>query len=305
MKVIEKKVKGEGRTDEWRVYTIGDAHIGKINTCEQAVIRVVDRIKHDDHALWVGGGDLLDCIKPSDVKRWDPACMPDWMFEGSALDIRERMRDVVKCQVDRAVSILDPIKDKCVGLLEGNHEYSIRKHCNCDVQRELCGALGTTDLTDCAFVEFLFRRLAGHGGNRVVGFFTHGHGGGRTAGAEPNHLARMLLDKDCDFAARGHSHTFHILPPVISLTVKQGRCGNEGRIGQRVRRAYNWGCYVLSYPEGPSTYETRACYPARPLTTACVAIRPFRQTSRVINGTKRDIDYVETRIEEINLWAGE
>ena len=80
---------------------------------------------------------------------------------------------------------------------------------------------------------------------------------------------------------------------------------NEGRVGQSVLRAYNWGTYVLSYPEGPSIYETRSMYPARPMTTACFLITPHHNTSKVINGAPVNVDAAKILIEEIDLTGAE
>jgi len=67
---------------------------------------------------------------------------------------------------------------------------------------------------------------------------------------------------------------------------------------ERTVRALNWGTYVLSYAKGPSTYESRAQYPSRPLTTGCAVIHPFHKTSR--NSIPGD-DCPKISIEEINL----
>lgn len=303
MKVITKRIKCSSRADVFRIYTIGDVHLGKLNCCEQAFRRIVKRIADDDNAVWVGGGDIIEAIKPGDAKRWDSSVMADWMLDGGPQKVRDRMRDVTRHQVDRALTILHPIKDKCIGMIEGNHEFACRQYYNSDVQGDMCGGLGVPNLTDCAFVEFFFLRK--RSSRRIIMFVAHGNGGGRAAGSEPNHLARMLLDKDCDIAARGHSHTFHILPPVPRMIVKGHGTGNDGRIGQRVLRAYNWGCYVLSYPEGPSLYETRGQYPARPLTTACFVIQPHWNSSKTVDGKARFTETAKILIEEIDLAGGE
>lgn len=304
MKVVTKHLTTKTRSASWRLYTIGDVHIGKVNCCERAVRRMVDRIKNDPNAVWVGGGDLIEAIKPSDAKRWDTSGIADWMFTGSVASVKERLRDVCKSQIDRIGAMLDPIADKCIGLIEGNHEQACRHYSNSDVHGELCRGWKTEDLTDCAFLEFLFKREAGKAigiGKRITCFVTHGHGGGRSPGAEPNHLTRLLLDKSCEIAARGHSHTYFVLPPIARVYAKEHTHKTDGRLGQKMLRAFNWGTYLLSYPEGPSTYESRAGFQARPLMTACAEIAPFCST----HCDSLDVDYTKITVDEIDIGSWE
>lgn len=288
MQIIEKAVNVSSRTNTYRIYPIGDVHLGKINCAESHFKTIVARIKKDPLALWVGGGDMLDCISQHDP-RWDSGALPEWM------DNRKAQRDPVRTQLNRLKAIIRPIKDKCIGLIEGNHEYAIRKHYDRDIQAELAEWIGVPDLTDCAFIRFRFNRASNR--RAVVGYIAHGHGGGRTAGAEPNHLTRMISDKEVDFACRGHSHTYCVLPPVARLYIPKTGTLPQRACREKYIRALNWGTYVLSYSSGPSTYESRAQYPSRPLITACIKIQPFAPAPG-------DSSVVIVGVEEINMSEG-
>jgi len=296
MQIIEFDINLKSRSDVVTLYPIGDTHIGKRNCNENAVRAQFERVAKDKYSFWFGGGDLINAIKPQDIKRWDFAELPDWVLDGDPQDIRARMSGVVQQEADRLCGIAEKAKSKCIGLVEGNHEYSIKKYHNDNINQYMCDTLGTTNLTDGAFIRLRFSR--NNKCNRVMTLYVeHGDGGGRTAGAEPNHLTRMLSDKDCDMACRGHSHTFCVLPPVSRMYIPSAGKLPTKQCMERQLRAFNWGCYLYSYDLGDSTYERRKSYPARPLMTACFKIKPFGTIYQ--NG--HEFETPELWVEEIKL----
>ena len=71
-------------------------------------------------------------------------------------------------------------------------------------------------------------------------FIMHGFGGGRSEGAEANHLRRLYEIADADILMRGHSHTFEIRLSKISLYVpEKGMLPDE--LLQRETFRGNWG----------------------------------------------------------------
>lgn len=279
MKVMEYRFPAVStRSATFTIYPLGDVHIGALNCGEKQFRRVVKMIQEDPNAYWFGGGDMLDAVIIQDQKRFDPNTLPDWMLQGAASSTRKRLKDILAAQQRRFVSIVEPIKDKCIGLMEGNHEYSLMKYHNRDVMDDICDELDTVNLTDCCFLRLKFERMKGDGANDSITvrlFAAHGNGGGRTVGSEPNHLSRLAQDKVCELVLRGHSHTQHILPPIARLTIPtQGVLGEEAEA--TVMRAANWGTYLKTYAAGPSTYDSRATYPVRPLSTIRIPITPFR-----------------------------
>lgn len=275
MKTAEYTFETDSRKTKYSLYSIGDAHIGALNCAESELIALVHKIAQDENAFWVGGGDLLDAVILQDVKRFDVNSLPNWMVSGAANEIKKRVGDIVSAQKKRFLSIVGPIKHKCLGLIEGNHEEAIAKHHNRDVMAELCEALDVPNLTDCAFIRLRFKRLSSKqsGGVVVTLFVCHGHGGGRTSGAEPNKLFKLAADKYADIILTGHSHSFHIHPPIPVLTLPHGgKLLKEPMI--REKYVANWGSFMFTYKEGPSTYASRANYPVRPMYTVETTITP-------------------------------
>lgn len=276
MKLIDLQFPCASMSDRYKFYVIGDAHVGARNCAEDKIQAMVKIIAADPMARWIGGGDLTDNIILSDQKRFDPSVLPLWMLEKrSGEQVVSALQDIVGAQRDRLYRLLDPIADKCLGLIEGNHEYSIMKHHNRDLMQEMCAHFGVPNLTDCTFMRMRFKR--GTQTATVKAFISHGHGGGRTSGAEPNSLYRLSADKGADIIMQGHSHSFCIHSPITVLSVP-----NRGRMPKDLVVSYkyagNWGAWVYTYQSGPSTYASRANYPARPMYTIETAVKPFNCT---------------------------
>jgi predicted phosphodiesterase len=273
VRLLNRDFKCKGRGDTFYLYVIGDCHIGARNCAESYLRRLIQKIRDTPNAYWLGGGDVINAVKPQDSKRFDMDALPDWILEGEADTIRAKLKDIVRQEKERFVLMVEPIKDRCIGMVEGNHESAISHWYNVDVHQEICDALETENLTDCAFVRLRFGRQ--DKSETVVVFICHGHGGGRTSGAEPNHLFRMAADKDADILLRGHSHSYCIHPPIATLYVPtHGDMPKECRA--KYKRAANWGTWLRSYAAGAPTYDSRACYPARSLSTLEICIEPHR-----------------------------
>lgn len=291
MKLIERTIIVPERNGEVEIYPIGDTHIGARNCAESMLKKTKKSVAEKRNAYWIGGGDYFESIKPSDVKRFDMTVLPDWMFEGDAQTVRARMKDILQQQVDRFTDIMDCIKTRCLGLIEGNHEFSIMKFHNQDVMTQLCNKLGAEYLTDEALIRLKFKHKDL---SRVVFLYIqHGHGGGRAAGSEPNHLDQLAKEWEAaDIVLRGHSHTPCISPPKPVLYVPaSGVLPNE--LLCKYRYAANWGTYKLSHACGASTYESRAAYPARAMQTCKVVIRPFARSFK--NGKESTVPQIEIR----------
>jgi predicted phosphodiesterase len=273
VRLIDKLIKQKSRSEKFYLYVLGDTHIGARNCAESYLRRLIRKIQDEPNALWLGGGDYIDAIKPQDSRRFTPEALPDWILEGDADTVRARLLDIVRQERDRFWLMVEPIKDKCLGLIRGNHESALTKHYNEDPHEWLCEALEVPDLTDCSFVRLRFRRQKAI--QTIVVFICHGFGGGRSAGAEPNHLSRLAASKDADLVLRGHSHTFHILPPIVKLGVpRQGQLPEE--CYARYTRAGNWGAWLRSYAAGKQTYDSAACYPPRSLSTLEIILEPHK-----------------------------
>lgn len=283
MRILSKVVKCKSRSDRVEIFPLYDSHIGKRNCNEPAIKAQVREIlrqqkKPDRQVSVVLGGDTLDVIKPQDI-RFDINEVADWVLEGSADSVRDKLNNIAKAQIDRAVSIFDPIREHIIGELEANHDKAVRKRYNHDTHKDFCKSLGIESMTDEAIIRIDFK--LGRNTQQIKIFMRHGYGGGRSPGAEPTKIDAMMADgvtADCDVCLTGHTHTFCKSEPKPVLYIP-----NSGKIPPRLLSRYRYGLnpgtWLLSHMVGQGTYESAACYPTRPMMACKIVVWPFWHTT--------------------------
>jgi hypothetical protein len=272
----------KGRGDRAEIFLFYDMHIGKDNCNEEAILKQIREIEKRDkmpnrHVKVLFGGDAVNAISSNDRKRFDFSDVADWVLEGSKKDIKSALAGMPAKEIKRVCKMFAPIKPLIIGALEGNHEKSLRKYHNMDVQIDLCERLGIENLSDEALIRFRFKRKtrsSTHTTSSTV-YLRHGYGGGRKAGAEPSKLADMLAEWECaDVCLSGHTHTFCVLPPKAVASIP-----SKGQLPDNLiwhhRFAANPGCWLDSHSIGRGTYESGVCYPARAFMTCKIVIWPF------------------------------
>lgn len=234
MEAIEHRIVYKSRKDEYRLYPIGDIHAGTLHCAEHEIKKKVKEIQDDPHAIWIGMGDYAECILPND-KRWDVDVCAKWVERSN---IAESQRQWLK-------ELLSPIKDKCVGLLEGNHESSIRRYNYQDIHLDLCRDLEVRPLGFTCYVRFVFcRRLETHGANTFIGAFQHGSGAAQTEGGQIMRLKKFMDSFDADIYGLGHIHS------IKTNTIPQLRLSENLKIKQRLKVGAVTGSWRTTYTQG-------------------------------------------------------
>ena len=181
MRVIRAPLTRYAHGDEFRLYGLGDLHLGCPTVDEKALRALVGRIAEDPRAHWIGMGDYGDLIDARD---------PRFGFL--------------------------PIRDRCLGLLEGNHETSVYKRTNYSLLTAVAEALRLQHLILGyeGFVVWPFaRRHDGASKPNGAGAFTitiqaaHGAAAPRRSGSLYNN-AEVLKSRypSADVIFRGHGH---------------------------------------------------------------------------------------------------
>jgi len=282
------------RTTRFELFPIGDCHIGKINCCEKAlrkqVSSILERSTRPDRVVRVIlGGDIVDAIQPRDLKRFNIHGIADWFVQGDAETVKDFLSNMSLQEVNRAVKIFSPIKHLIVGAIKGNHEFACEKYNNFRPHSTLCDLLDTVNLSDEAMIKFSFKRLNTQASQSVIVYIRHGYGGGRTAGAEPIKLQRLRDEwESADVCLTGHTHTFCIAIPKPVILFKEYNLNKRHAI--KHRHAANWGCWLMSHSIGEGTYESQACYPARPMMSLKAVIWPFYRQTHTINGKTKEME---------------
>lgn len=280
MYILDKLIDCGNRKCRIEIFPFFDCHIGKHNCAEDAIKKQIQEILRRDalpnrKAFVIFGGDQVNAINTADSRRFDFNELADWFVSSNAVNTKERLNDICSQEVKHFVELFKPIKHLIIGAIYGNHEKCMRTRQNTNVHQAICDRLEILNLTDEAFIRLRFSRKGGVI-STVKLYLRHGYGGGRTAGAEPNKLQRMVDEwEDADVCLTGHSHTYCILPPKPVLYIPSKGAVPTTDMFYRYRFGANAGCWLLSHLPGPGSYESMACYPARPMMTLKIVIWPF------------------------------
>ncbi len=202
------------RSDKFTLWNMSDLHWLSKSCAEKEVLKDIQRIKNDPFSFWISTGDLADFIGYDDAKRFDPDCVAE----------RVKVSDLAKLgdfTIKELTSLLNPIKDKCLGIGLGNHELKYQQlHQQRNLQKELCDNMGVVDLQYSGFFDLVFVRKRGfavpvfvtgspgRSGNRITFrvYYHHGAGFAVTPGGKLNRLIRFMENNDADIYMIGHVH---------------------------------------------------------------------------------------------------
>ena len=223
------------RSDEFVIVPIGDVHAGNksADKYEKRLRALVDRLAEMEHGYTILMGDLGEYIGIQD-KRFDPKAISSWIRLSD-------LTDISTVQSERVMDILMPLikRDRVLGIIEGNHEASIRRHQESDISYDLakrirqCGSKQEKLLLGmCGWVTLKFHSSERRVGTSVVNIFAH-HGfvGGRLAGAKALNMQRLLWNHSADLIYMGHDHTTRVQTEAVESVNRSGKIVTEVRHG--------------------------------------------------------------------------
>ena len=221
------------------VYYLGDIHLGASNCDEIAFKKAVKMIQKDGNA-WIGMGDYIDAISYNDP-RFNP------LEVASKYAIKD-LKDLIRKQADEFISIVEPIKDKCIGLICGNHEHKYRKFNGFDVNSYLSENIGTIDLHQKAWIKIIFKDSTRNRFTPVKIVVCHGTGGGGFREGYPINKVYDIFRWDiADVHIMGHLH--HL---------QTDRCEYNDYSYGIMRKLVSWfavnGCFLSKTEEGVDSY---------------------------------------------------
>jgi predicted MPP superfamily phosphohydrolase len=197
--------------EQIEVHPMADLHIGDNNSDFKLIMERIDYIKKTPNAYCVLGGDLMDAAIASSIGD----------TYGANLQPMEQLKQCVK--------IFDPIKDKILCVLPGNHENRVYKTDGIDLTEIMCAQLGIPEkyspTTALLFIRFGKQRHGGSTGRPFLytAYVTHGSGGGRKEGGKVNRLADLASIVDADIYIHAHTH----LPLVFKESFFRVSGGNS------------------------------------------------------------------------------
>jgi len=249
----EIKHEYEKPSDRVVIVPFSDLHVGNKAADKKRIRRTADWIaEYADY--WFGGGDYCDCIVPSPNER---------RFDFDSLDRELATPDE---QYRWVYDVFEPIRDKCVGLLTGNHDDVIRQRHSHNHVRELCDRLGVPYLSYSAMLRWRFSR--GEHRTKLDLYAHHGKCAARTKGGKINKA--RTLDKIFDATVYCMSHVHDINPDVRPFLVFD----KWGNIVEERKYYVLTGGFLRGYVRGLSTYVERGMYAPTILGSMFVEVAP-------------------------------
>ena len=179
--------------EEIEIHPMADLHIGDSMSDFKLIMERIEYIRGKENAYCILDGDLMDTA----------ICSSIGDTYGANLQPMEQLKQCVK--------IFEPIKDKILCVLPGNHENRVYKSDGLDMTELLCAQLGIPEkyspTTALLFIRFGKQSMKRHGRPFLyTAYVTHGAGGGRKEGGKVNRLADLASIVDADIYIHAHTH---------------------------------------------------------------------------------------------------
>lgn len=185
------------------LHVFADEHIGDACSDMERIKERIEYVRTHDNAYCIMNGDIMDYASRSSIG-----------------DIETREFNIMG-QLEKAVELFSPIKDKILAITNGNHENRAYRKEGIDMSALIAKQLGLGDIYSPASV-YIFLRFGTptekHGCATKKTCYTifcnHGSGGGRKEGAKAIRLADMASITDADIYIHSHTH--------LPMIMKQG-----------------------------------------------------------------------------------
>lgn len=193
MKVIHIDLPSEIKDNELILMPISDTHLESKECNLKAIKKWIEEVKNTPNAYTIFLGDIFDnALKTSVSDTYSAKMSPDEA-------------------INFAVELFEPIKDRILCIIEGNHENRSKKLVGLSQTKVLAHRLGLDDkyAGEGAMLFISFGKSQGrYIRKQIVSLYAvHGFSGGRKIGGKMNGL-EMLSDivSDCDLYMVGHTH---------------------------------------------------------------------------------------------------
>jgi len=265
---------------EIHLYSLGDIHVGALAHERSAFKKAIELIRQDPIGYWIGIGDYAEFI----ANLHDPRFT---LQDFKSLPASEAM-DWIGKQIDRVLEIFKPIKDRCLGILDGNHERSFQKYSALiDVTSRIAKELGVPRLGDIAIIDVKLRVDARH--KKVLRVWAaHGWGSSRLKSGAALTLERAGSHYDADVYFMGHLHQNLAFTTVVFSTTGTG-----------VMRKRTKAFVMAAGFRGPASYALNKGYGYSGPGLGLVEVKPIWRRIESPNGKKAT--YVDWEIRATTI----
>ena len=179
------------------IIPVADYHWGDPNSDHKRIKEDLEYIRTHDNVFCILNGDLINSAIKSSVSN---------SYEGIS-----PMEELRVCE-----ELFEPIKDKILCVVPGNHERRISKETSIDITELMCRQLGIEERyshsTALLFIRFGQQNSVSHFRKVLYTIYvSHGSGGGRREGGKIQRLVDLSTIVDADIFVCGHTH----LPAIL------------------------------------------------------------------------------------------
>ncbi len=170
--------------NELQLIFFGDQHIGSKDSDMVAIKKQIEWIKNTKNTMAVLMGDTVNCALKRSVGAgsFDDTLNPEQ-------------------QIDTAIEILTPIKDKIIGIHNGNHGSRMYNETSMSPEKMIAHAVGVPYLGDTCFHYIRLGKIT------YIVFTAHGSSGSITPGGSLNSCMKYANYANADIFAMGHTHS--------------------------------------------------------------------------------------------------
>ena len=248
-------------TSEIKIIPFFDWHFGSECCNEELMNKLISMVREDDNCYAILGGDLIETS----------------IYDGKINSVHKQKHQLQE-QVELLIELLQPIKDKILFSVCGNHEFRVEKATGLDISALIAMNLDVPYFKwECHFLLQLKSRKSSKDMKNVYIYAHHGIGGGITTGAKANSMEKFIGRAPlADVLFSGHTHACMENRRQIRYLSQQGKLKNKLQ--------YFISCGTLHESDG---YASMKAYPAQPTSAMSAhiyltAINEIRCDTKVI-----------------------
>jgi len=261
LNVISVKHEYDSRSElPVRFVCIGDIHRGNPWMDEDKLYKTIDWVAENDCYV-ILMGDYGECINAKDPRH-----------DYNALDGKYPTPDK---QYRKTLDDLEPIKDKIMFMLEGNHESNFWKRHNHNYTAWMAHDLGVPYTGISAYLLFKFIRQTGKSkaGNIFEAYAHHGWAGGRSAGYQVKVIHDLKnIFPGAHMYLMGHNHQLGEALPRTHLYVDT----KTEQIREYTQHFFFTGSYIKGHEKGIGSYVEARAYPPTMIGSPVIEVMPNR-----------------------------
>ena len=232
------------------ILPLADVHIGDPHSSFERILKHIEHIKEAPNCYTILNGDIIDFSSRSAIS-----------------DIESRQFNIMG-QLEKAVEIFEPIKDKILCITNGNHENRGYNKEGIDVSKIMATQLGLIDRysQSAALIFLRFGSPRDNHGNKNKQqlysiYVNHGSGGGRKEGAKAIRLADMACIVDADVYIHAHTHLPMIMKQgYFRIDICNSALSNVTKLFVNTASNLDYGGYGEAQEYKPSSTDTPTIY---------------------------------------------